>query len=258
MRSDHRDGDALPPTFDILGVDVTPIDVTGLTDLVFAPVGSGLRVFANVNLHALHLVRDSNLMQQLFTRAHLTHVDGMPVIWLARSLGYPFDRRHRVTYVDWQPEILRRADETGGGVYFLGGAPGVGARAAELIADEYPRVRFGFHHGFFEESEPVLEAIRRFSPDILFVGMGMPRQEQWILEHWDDLPSCSVLPCGASFDYFTGVVRTPPRWMGRVGLEWSYRLFMEPRRLWRRYLLEPLALTPRVLAAIANATSGSA
>lgn len=251
MRSDKRDRHVLPPSFDILGTEVTPIDIGALTDLVFAPGHDGPRVFANVNLHALHLARDSDLMQQLFGRAFLTHVDGMSVIWVAQLLGHPFDRRHRVTYVDWQPEILRRADEMGSSVYFLGGAPGVGDRAAELISDEYPRVRFGFHHGFLAESEPVLRAIGQFAPDVLFVGMGMPRQEQWIVEHWDALPNCSVLPCGASFDYFTGVIRTPPRWMGRVGLEWSYRLCMEPRRLWRRYLLEPLALTPRVLAAIA-------
>jgi N-acetylglucosaminyldiphosphoundecaprenol N-acetyl-beta-D-mannosaminyltransferase len=76
----------------------------------------------------------------------------------------------------------------------------------------------------------------------LMVGMGMPRQEHWVLDHLDTLPNCPILTCGACFEYIAGVQRTPPRWMGRIGLEWLARLVMDPRRLWRRYLLEPLSL----------------
>jgi N-acetylglucosaminyldiphosphoundecaprenol N-acetyl-beta-D-mannosaminyltransferase len=98
-------------------------------------------------------------------------------------------------------------------------------------------------HGYFdpggEENERVLRAIEAFAPDVLLVGMGMPRQEHWIMDNLDRLGSTVLLPCGASIDYVAGEIPTPPRWAGRWGLEWLYRLLAEPGRLWKRYLIEP-------------------
>ena len=85
----------------------------------------------------------------------------------------------------------------------------------------------------------MLDEIAQFHTDILMVGMGMPRQEHWIVDHLDRIPAHAILTAGACMDYVAGVVATPPRWMGRAGLEWLYRLGSEPGRLWRRYLLEP-------------------
>jgi N-acetylglucosaminyldiphosphoundecaprenol N-acetyl-beta-D-mannosaminyltransferase len=112
------------------------------------------------------------------------------------------------------------------------------------------------HHGFFDttpgsmESVAVLEAIRAFRPHILLVCMGMPRQEYWIQDNWERIHANAVLPMGAALDYWAGVIPTPPRWMGRMGLEWLCRLLSEPRRLWRRYLVEPWALLVPLAAAL--------
>jgi N-acetylglucosaminyldiphosphoundecaprenol N-acetyl-beta-D-mannosaminyltransferase len=98
-------------------------------------------------------------------------------------------------------------------------------------------------HGYFdpagEANESVLEEIRRFAPEVVMIGMGMPRQEQWIADNINSLGSAVVLPCGAAIDYVAGEIPTPPRWAGRWGLEWLYRLLAEPGRLWKRYLVEP-------------------
>lgn len=100
-------------------------------------------------------------------------------------------------------------------------------------------------HGYFDaqESSPdnqdVLKDIHSYGPQILLVGMGMPRQESWVMDNWDSLSGNAILCCGAALDYFSGEIPTPPRWMGQLGLEWLYRLGSEPKRLWHRYLVEP-------------------
>jgi N-acetylglucosaminyldiphosphoundecaprenol N-acetyl-beta-D-mannosaminyltransferase len=90
----------------------------------------------------------------------------------------------------------------------------------------------------------VLEEINRIRPQLLLIGMGMPRQEHWVYDNLEHLAANAIVLSGACFDYIAGAIPTPPRWMGQIGLEWLYRLATEPRRLWRRYLLEPWALLP--------------
>lgn len=89
------------------------------------------------------------------------------------------------------------------------------------------------------ENQKMLELINAYQPNVLMVGMGMPRQEHWILDNLESIHANTILTCGACIDYIAGVIPTPPRWMGRFGLEWLSRLLSEPKRLWRRYLLEP-------------------
>jgi N-acetylglucosaminyldiphosphoundecaprenol N-acetyl-beta-D-mannosaminyltransferase len=89
------------------------------------------------------------------------------------------------------------------------------------------------------ENKATIDAINTYKPHILMVGMGMPRQEHWIAKNLESIQTNTILTSGACIDYVAGAIPTPPRWMGRMGLEWLYRLFSEPKRLWRRYLIEP-------------------
>ena len=98
----------------------------------------------------------------------------------------------------------------------------------------------------------MLAEIAAFRPDVLMVGMGMPRQEAWIERCYDRLPDCVTLPVGAAFDYEAGAIRTPPSWTGRMGLEGAYRLVCEPRRMFARYLLEPWWLVGPALQDLAR------
>ena len=120
------------------------------------------------------------------------------------------------------------------------------ARAAERLKERYPQLVIQTRHGYFspEENDAVLEEIADFQPNVLMVGMGMPRQEHWVLDNLERIQANAILTAGACFDYIAGAIPTPPRWMGRMGLEWLYRLLTEPRRLWRRYLVEPWFLLP--------------
>lgn len=202
-------------------------------------------VIAHQNLHGAYLLQRSQALRALHEQADWIHIDGMPLIFWARLLGYKVDRTQRVTYVDWTPALLSQAHERHWRIYFLGSKPGVFERAAEHIRRQYPSLTLAGEHGHFDASSgsaasaAVLKRIREFGPDVLMVGMGMPRQEQWILENLEALPRCVILPCGAAMDYVAGEVSTPPRWMGRAGLEWLWRLAGNPRRLASRYLVEP-------------------
>jgi len=184
-------------------------------------------------------------MQEFYRGADYVRIDGMPIALWARILGYPVRREHRVTWVDWLRPLLRESAAKGWRVFYLGSEPGIAEKGAEVISNEIPEVQIATEGGFFDmargsvENERVVQRIRSFGPDILLVGMGMPRQERWILENRASLPPMVVLPCGACMDYVAGYNRTPPRWVGRWGFEWLGRFLSDPRRLWRRYFIEP-------------------
>jgi N-acetylglucosaminyldiphosphoundecaprenol N-acetyl-beta-D-mannosaminyltransferase len=129
-------------------------------------------------------------------------------------------------------------------LYFLGGRPGVAESAKRALRGVHPTLKVvGTRHGYFEksagsaESAAIVAEINRANPDILVVGFGMPVQEQWLNENWPKLHARVALTGGAAFDYVSGTLRRPPKWMQMVGLEWLGRMLIEPRRLWRRYVV---------------------
>ena len=127
-------------------------------------------------------------------------------------------------------------------MYVLGGSPGVAEQAIAIMQARHPRLSVvGFHHGYFEktgaESEAVVSQIRNAQPDILVVGFGMPTQEHWIARTHPALSVPVILPCGSMIDYVAGRKTLAPGWMSNHGMEWLFRLFQEPGRLWKRYLI---------------------
>jgi len=234
-------------SFDVLGCKVHAVTAPHLTDLVEYAVDSHEGcIIANHNLHSLYLYQNDAKLRDLFSKAHWIHADGMGIVLLAKAMGKEVDRSVRVTYVDWLPLLLERAEARKWGVFYLGSKPGVAEKGLAILRERLPGLRIEAVHGYFdpegEENERVLQEISAFSPDVLMVGMGMPRQEHWIMDNLDRLGNMVLLPCGASIDYVAGEIPTPPRWAGRLGLEWLYRLVAEPGRLWRRYLIEPWGL----------------
>ncbi|HTC41444.1 MAG TPA: WecB/TagA/CpsF family glycosyltransferase [Candidatus Acidoferrales bacterium] len=243
---------SLPSTTDaaeFLGIRVHFKTIAELQALVAHVVGAGKKaVIANHNLHSLYLFHRQPQLRDFYAKAEWIHIDGMPIVSLARLFGYSACRDHRVTYADWFPLLLQTAAAEQWRVFYLGSAVGVADRGAEFIQRNHPRLQIRTRDGYFNthsgsaENESVLQAIADYQPHLLLVGMGMPRQELWIHENRSNLCANVILPAGAAMDYVAGAVRTPPRWAGRMGLEWAFRLLAEPRRLWHRYLLEPLFL----------------
>jgi N-acetylglucosaminyldiphosphoundecaprenol N-acetyl-beta-D-mannosaminyltransferase len=232
------------PCFDVLGCSVHALTASDLTDLVECAADAHEPcVIANHNLHSLYLYQRDTKLREFFSKAKWIHADGMGVVLLGRATGAKLKHSERVTYVDWLPMLLERATDRNWRVFYLGSKPGVGEKGIAILRERFPGLEITAEHGYFdpagEENEIVLRKIKAFSPNVLMVGMGMPRQEHWINDNLHRLGAMVMLPCGGSIDYVAGEVPTPPRWAGRWGLEWLFRLLAEPARLWRRYLVEP-------------------
>ena len=212
------------------------------------------RIVANHNLHSLYLIRRDAGMQAMYDIADLIELDSAPLVAFGKMLGLPMRPFHRCTYLDWRDHFWSLADRKGWRVAYVGGADGVATSAAERLSMRYPGTTILGLSGFFDMAQgsagngATLATVRDFRPDIVLVGMGMPRQEAWIAQNIDVLPDAVVLPVGAAFDYEAGVQKAAPRWMGPLGLEWAFRLVADPRRLFTRYCVEPWFLISPTLA----------
>ena len=219
-------------------------------------------LIANHNLHSLYLLTRRPELQAFYDRADMVEVDSTPLLWFSRVLGLHSRAFHRCTYLDWRDHFWSLADRKGWRVLSIGGAPGVGEAAVAKLATRYPGAEIETRHGYFDaapgsaDNAAVLAQVAAFRPHVLFVGMGMPRQELWIADHFDALPPCVVLSVGAAFDYEAGAQKAAPRWMGRAGIEWAYRLFHDPKRLFVRYCVEPWFLLLLIVADIRAARRG--
>jgi N-acetylglucosaminyldiphosphoundecaprenol N-acetyl-beta-D-mannosaminyltransferase len=229
-----------------LGITVHPTTVEELTDYVAMNIALDKKtVVGNHNFHSLYLFHRNAQFRKFYQCASAVHVDGMLIVGLARFYGCRLRREHRVTYVDWVFPLMERAAAAGWRVFYLGSRPGVAEAGARALRQRWPRLSICTRDGYFDvaragaANRTVVKRIQEWAPDLIMVGMGMPRQEAWILENLAQLPNAVILPCGAAMDYVAGVVPTPPRWAGRLGVEWLFRLAAEPSRLWRRYLVEP-------------------
>ncbi len=232
--------------YQLLGVRVNLLDMNQLNLLIARAVEYQTKcIIANHNLNSLYIYHHNSQMRAFYDKADYIHIDGMALVLLGKFLGIPCKRKHRVTYADWVWSLMEKAAQKNWRILYLGSKPGIAAKGAKVLQDKYPNLQIDTIHGYFDpsldssENQAVLEKINAARPHILMVGMGMPRQEQWVLENINNINANAILPSGACIDYVAGVVQTPPRWMGKIGLEWLHRLTKEPRRLWKRYLIEP-------------------
>lgn len=232
----------------MLGVDVHALTARQVLSRIATAMGSGDRLLiGNHNLHSTYLVRTSPAMRRFYERADLVYVDGMPLVLASRTLR----RQHRATLLDWIDPLLDLVAARRSTAFLLGSTEPVVAAAARAFADGHPGAHVVAHHGFFDvtgaENDAVVAAVNHERPDLLLVGMGMPRQEIWLAENFDRLDVRIAIAVGGLFDYHAGVTATPPRWMGPLGIEWLGRLAADPRRLGHRYLIEPLLLSRDLL-----------
>ena len=198
-------------------------------------------ILAHHNLHSVALSRNNRAMQNYFDQARYVWLDGMPVVFMLRLLGYPIDKYWRLTFLDWHASFWPLIHNSGHSVFLLGGKPGVLDKVSAKLVQKHSGLSISTHHGYFSSGDQnVIKLINKSNADVLLVGLGMPLQEEWIFENRSKLNSRVIMPVGGYFDYLAGGTYTPPRWSGKLGLEWIFRLFADPVRLWKRYLLEPL------------------
>jgi N-acetylglucosaminyldiphosphoundecaprenol N-acetyl-beta-D-mannosaminyltransferase len=192
-----------------------------------------------ITANAFHLcmVRRNRELAQSCRAAHLTVADGMSVVWALRASGQ--SAPERVAGVDLMARLLAAAGEHRLRVYFLGARPEVVRTLVEKSRTQYPGIEIaGFRDGYFgaDDHLGIVEEIRASQADMLFVGMPSPFKELWCEQHRERLDVPVIIGVGGSFDVLAGFVRRAPRWVQEAGLEWLWRLMMEPRKLWKRYL----------------------
>ena len=233
----------MPPTirrFDVLGVGVSAINL----DIAVAEITRWVETHEQhyVCVTGVHGVMESQRdveLRAIHNASGLTTPDGMPMVWAGRWAGLPVQR---VYGPDLMLRLCARAVEQGWSSYFYGGRDGVPEQLAQRLTARFPGLRVaGTYSPPFraltpDEDRAVIERINAAEPDLLYIGLSTPKQERWMASHVDALRVPAILGVGAAFDIHAGALRQAPGWMQRSGLEWLFRLRVEPRRLWRRYL----------------------
>jgi N-acetylglucosaminyldiphosphoundecaprenol N-acetyl-beta-D-mannosaminyltransferase len=197
-------------------------------------------VTANVDF--LVQARQDVELRHILTEAELVLCDGTPLVWVSRLLGHPLPER--VAGADVAPLLIEAAARKGYRIFFLGGKPEVTAQAVEKLQRQYPSLNIAgyysppFHSLLEMDHEEILRWIRPAKPDVLFVSFGCPKAEKWMAMHYRSLGVPVTIGVGATIDFLAGKKKRAPRWMQRSGTEWIFRLFQEPRRLFRRYMTD--------------------
>ena len=186
------------------------------------------------NAVMLDACRKDPRLASLLCRASLSLPDGAGVLLAAKRKGTPL--RVKVSGIDFGEALLKRAAREGLKVFLLGGKKGVARRAARRLSLKYPSLQIcGTHHGYFqgtEAEEAVRSKIIACKPDLLFVCLGFPRQERWIVQNLPSLPFLRVAAgLGGSLDVWSGDTKRAPKSLQKCGLEWAWRMMREPRRL---------------------------
>lgn len=208
-------------------------------DEVLAHVRAGRRGWlCTVNVAILMMMREDPWLQSFVDRAAFVVADGQPLVWFAPAFGSRLPAR--VAGIDLVYALSRRVRREGFTIGLLGAKRAVVELVRQRLVELYPGLHVAYvGDGYFgpDQAPARADAIREAGVDILFVGMGVPRQEQFIDEQWERLGVSMAIGVGGSFDVMAGLRARAPELLQRTSLEWAFRLAQEPRRLWKRYLL---------------------
>jgi N-acetylglucosaminyldiphosphoundecaprenol N-acetyl-beta-D-mannosaminyltransferase len=230
------------PWVNVLGVRVSAIDMRQALARLDAWIDAREPHYVCLGtVHGIMNCRRFEEQRRIFNGAGMVTPDGMPLVWLGRA---EHERVSRVYGPDLMLASIARSAETGQRHFLYGGGPGVGERLVEELRCRFPNAHLvGTREPPFASidelaTRPEAELINRARPDVVWIGIGSPKQELWMARMRPLLEAPVLLGVGAAFDFHSGTVRQAPRWMQRSGLEWLFRLGSDPRRLWRRYLVD--------------------
>ncbi|GLZ75323.1 UDP-N-acetyl-D-mannosaminuronic acid transferase [Actinorhabdospora filicis] len=237
---------------DVLGVGISAINRDMAVDEVTRWVDTRERHYVCVTgVHGvMESQRDPDLMR-IHNESGLTTPDGMPMVWAGHKAGAEW--MGQVFGADLMQTVLARAAERGWSSYLYGGKEGVPELLAARLTSRFPELKIAgtysppFRALTDEEDAEIVARINDSGADLVWVGLSTPKQERWMAAHRDRLHAPALFGVGAAFDMHAGLVKRAPDWMREHGLEWSYRLAKEPRRLWRRYLRNNPAFVAAIL-----------
>ncbi|KAA9159721.1 WecB/TagA/CpsF family glycosyltransferase [Microbacterium lushaniae] len=226
----------------LLEVEVTPLSAQETAQLILDRVNAGTgAVIGNLNLHGAYVFHTDEKFRRFCELSDVVLVDGAPIAWLGR-----IPTSLRVGSTDWLDALMPTA--VGLEIVAIGGSEEAARGAERYMRERYPAVGWTGIDGYNGRQPRDEFHARVRKADVVLVGLGMPLQERWLLENRDLLAGKVVANVGGCIDYYAGVQNLAPRWMGRLGIEWLYRLLRNPRRLAHRYLIEPFKLARILLA----------
>lgn len=196
---------------------------------------------SNVNVRGMNFACKLPWYREFINKSDLVFCDGFGVLLGAKICGCQINSSHRMTCPDYIENLASACERENVSLFLLAGEPGIVNKAIVKLKRIAPNLKVEGHHGYFDksgkENELVIQKINKFKPDVLYIGFGMPMQENWIRQNIDAIEAKVFLPLGACLDFYTGAVYRGPRWMTDNGLEWLTRFFTEPKRLWERYIV---------------------
>jgi N-acetylglucosaminyldiphosphoundecaprenol N-acetyl-beta-D-mannosaminyltransferase len=231
---------ALPPRIDILGVNVSVIDMDDAVRTIEQWIAQRTPHYVCITgAHGIIESQHDVRLKAIHNAAGLVTPDGVPLVWVAHWRGAT--RTRRVYGPDLMRALTRVSARRGYRQFYYGGAEGVARKLTDELLRRHPLLQVvgtkcpPFRPLTADEDEAVVAAINAADPDIVWVGLSTPKQEYWMAEHRNRIRAPVMIGVGAAFDFLAGTKRQAPPWMQRTGLEWLFRLVSEPRRLWRRY-----------------------
>ncbi len=228
--------------FNILGVDISAISFGDACFLIEEYINSKKKGYiCTCPVNTILECRRNAFASKSLQSATLVTPDGIPVVWLGKLNGHK--NMARVYGPDLMLEICRISNDKGYKNYFYGSTSEVLSKLSANLKFSFPDLTISgmysppFHSISSKEDAEIIEEINKSNSDILWVGLGSPKQDIWMYEHRDKLNVPIVIGVGAAFDFIAGTKKQAPKWMQRSGLEWLFRLATEPGRLWKRYIL---------------------
>jgi N-acetylglucosaminyldiphosphoundecaprenol N-acetyl-beta-D-mannosaminyltransferase len=241
----------VPKKINVVGTRVSTTSYEEATKLICAwaksPDSARSRYVCVTSVHGVIESRDDAALRQAIDEGDLVTPDGMPVVWAMRSFGAK--EQQRVYGPTLMLHICEAAAREGIAIFLYGAMPDTLLDLSRRLSEKFPALQIAgsysppFRPLTAEEEVDVKRRIEDSGARILFVGLSTPKQEKWMRAHRESIPALTMVGVGAAFDFHAGKTKQAPAWMQRNGLEWAFRLGVEPARLWRRYIL----ITPRFL-----------
>jgi N-acetylglucosaminyldiphosphoundecaprenol N-acetyl-beta-D-mannosaminyltransferase len=226
------------PTVEILGVKIHNVVMGKAIECIEEMIHSGKsNLVITLGTEMVMVAQNNPNFRDLVNRSPLVLPDGGGLLWASKVLGTPL--QERIAGIDLLESLCKLSQEKQWKIFFLGGKPGIAELASQKIRIKFPKINIlGTHHGFFSQTE-ISSILKNQKPDILFAGLGAPRQEFWLEENLHAFGIPVGIGVGGSFDVLAGKLRRAPAWMMQLYLEWLFRFYQEPKRF-RRIMKIPL------------------
>lgn len=215
----------------LLGIRIDKIDMCGALEAIEGFVeDGGMHIIVTADASAVVIAQKDDEFHRIINNADMVTPDSAGILLAAKWNGVPLPEK--VSGVDLAVELSEMAARKNHSIFLLGAAPGIAEQAAEELKKRFPGLKIaGTHDGYFTDNEKIVSEIAASGAKILFVAMGIPKQEKWIIHNFDKLGVAVAMGVGGTFDVLSGRVNRAPEWMRRRGLEWVYRLACNPRKI---------------------------